>query len=169
MVGDINLFLTPCTDDDDCEGAEKVHESSTAGCDHSVVGEIDVMIATISDRGKGLGRAAVTALLLYLARNLDAILACYVSGLADGRPARLQRLVAKIHASNTASRALFASLGFEKKGEPNYFGEVEMVLTGFPAAVTRAAWYKEAEEGYSEVRYFRPDLDPVKDDKSSIL
>lgn len=47
--------------------------------------------------------------------------------------ARLKRLVAKINADNAGSIRLFGNLGFRRRGEPNYFNEISMVLVDFPS------------------------------------
>lgn len=88
MVGDVNLFLTPCDDEDDEDGeSEDIHgnenERRDAGresglCD--LQGEIDIMIASRENRRKGLGEAAVRAFLQYLSRNHEAIVDEYVRG-----------------------------------------------------------------------------------------
>ncbi|CAK7267098.1 hypothetical protein SEPCBS57363_002427 [Sporothrix epigloea] len=119
MVGDVNFFLTPFEDDDGSHG--------------ELSGEIDVMIAGLDDRGKGYGRAAVTAFLHYiLQRQRKAILAEASSALSQ-TSAVLRQLVVKIQATNAASIGLFSSLGFVQKGDVNYFGEVELVRTNFTA------------------------------------
>ena len=64
MRGDINFFLYPFENDDE-------DEPTDAGW---VTGEVDVMIASPSHRGQGLGRAAVCALLVYIRKHIDGIL-----------------------------------------------------------------------------------------------
>ena len=65
--------------------------------------------------------------------------------------AELTELVAKIHATNTASQALFKSLGFEKRGDVNYFGELEMVRND----VSRTGLESLGSGVYKEVKYVR--------------
>ncbi|KAK7755149.1 hypothetical protein SLS62_002964 [Diatrype stigma] len=102
MVGDINLFLTPwedgenCHDDDDEHGANtaspdgEVHPSSGLGRDPAASavsycnGEVDIMIADHDHRGKGLGISAVSALLGFMRRHLPPILAEYGKAQEDG-------------------------------------------------------------------------------------
>lgn len=121
MIGDINFFLYPW-DDDDGDGTTM---SETEGW---CVGEIDVMIASPSDRGKGLGRAAVSTFLHYIWSNRVAILHEYHGHQAASSTPELKSLMAKIKATNVHSIALFKGLGFEQVGDVNYFGEIKMVL-----------------------------------------
>ncbi|KAJ4256672.1 hypothetical protein NW762_008768 [Fusarium torreyae] len=134
MRGDINFFLYPYeTDDED--------ETNTQGW---VIGEVDVMIASPSHRGQGLGRAAVCALLVYLRNQIEGILKEYGAQ-------ELKGLMVKIKEGNKGSRALFEKLGFVQKGEVNYFGEVVMTLEW--EEVLRRNWWKGAEGDFKEVRY----------------
>ncbi|KAG5951186.1 hypothetical protein E4U53_003597 [Claviceps sorghi] len=139
MRGDVNLFLYEDELGDPVE--------ATGG----LRGEVDVMIAEKGHWRKGLGRAAVEGLLMYVRRNLDGILREY-----GGPRARMVGLMAKIKEGNRGSRALFEGLGFRQSGGVNYFGEVVMViawrdveelvdgLTGTESARRRV---------YEEVRY----------------
>ncbi|KAH7358895.1 N-acetyltransferase [Plectosphaerella cucumerina] len=136
MIGDVNLFLYPSDDGDD------------------YVGEIDVMVAETKHRGKGVGFGAVTALMEYVHRNVDAILEEFAAGGGHtGKPV-LMGLMAKINESNGKSVALFKRVGFVQKGGVNYFGELEMVLDDFGRVMEGGslAWRGEA---YREVRYER--------------
>ncbi|KAM0561637.1 hypothetical protein ACHAPJ_002805 [Fusarium lateritium] len=134
MRGDINFFLYPYEADDEVE-------TDTQGW---VTGEVDVMIASTSHRGQGLGRAAVCALLVYLRKHIEGVLKEYGAQ-------ELKGLMVKIKEGNKGSRALFEKLGFVQKGEVNYFGEVVMTL-GWEE-VLRRDWWKGAEEEFREVRY----------------
>lgn len=156
MVGDVNLFLTPC-DDDDEEMESSGGEKETAISD--VKGEIDIMIAAPEHRRKGLGEAAVRACLRYLAAHRDAILREYAAGDGGGhvKTARLKRLVAKIHADNVGSIRLFGNLGFKRQGDPDYFNEVTMVLSDFPPASDALAMTGR-ETVYTECFYDRSRL-----------
>ncbi|OLN86846.1 N-acetyltransferase 9-like protein [Colletotrichum chlorophyti] len=142
MIGDINFFLYPNDDEDEDDG--------------SYVGEVDVMIAAKEHRGKGVGFAAVTTLLTYVSRNRDRILGEYVAG--EGKSAEnppvLKGLMVKIKQDNVASIALFRRVGFEQKGDVNYFGEIQMVLEDLNRFGTSAAGAKAMEE-YREVVYSR--------------
>ena len=159
MLGDINFFIYR-----DYGGGEE-DQGQVIGDDTdrsrttpvSVYGEVDVMVAETHDRGKGVGFGAVCALLVYLQRHLTTILAEYQRGgdklLGEMGNVMLTRLVAKIKVANERSRLLFRRLGFEQRGETNYFGEVEMVIEF--GEVSRMGWFSEAEKGYLEVRYDR--------------
>ena len=141
MVGDINFFVYPA--DDDSEGSQDMYE-----------GEVDIMIADEVNRSKGFGRAAVTALLYYVSRHSEAIMSEYLKGCQPPAAAgRLALVMARIKAQNVGSIALFKSLGFEQRGEVNYFGEIKMVLPEEQFAKLA----EKMPEGYVEVEYRRPD------------
>ncbi|KAF4990384.1 hypothetical protein FGRMN_8519 [Fusarium graminum] len=133
MRGDINFFLYPFEDDDETVDTEGL-----------VTGEVDVMIASPSHRGQGLGRAAVCALLIYLQKHIDGILAEYGAR-------ELKELMVKIKEGNKGSRALFEKLGFVQKGEVNYFGEVLMTM-GWEEMLQKN-WWNGAQEDFREVEY----------------
>lgn len=139
MVGDINFFVYPHDEDED-----------------AYVGEVDVMIATGEHRGKGIGRAAVAALLTYVHRRQEQILGEYADGegKSGGKKPVLKGLMVKIKEGNAASIALFKKIGFTQKGEVNYFGEIEMVLGDLDQFVASPAGLKAAEE-FREVTYSR--------------
>ncbi|KAI0104867.1 acetyltransferase domain-containing protein [Nemania sp. FL0031] len=144
MVGDVNLFLTPC-DDDDEENDESNGQNDLL--DLELQGEIDIMIAAPGNRGKGLGEAAVRAFLRFLAGHLNAIVGDYVRGASPSLgDARLKRLVAKINADNAGSIRLFGNLGFHRIGDPNYFNEISMVLLDFPPTAELGADLVEYRE-----------------------
>lgn len=164
MIGDVNFFLYPFSDDND----EADHPDS-----HSdFVGEVDVMVAEKGHRGQGVGFGAVTALMVYVYRNLDAILEEHQKG-ADGSygkgdgghdqsPGRLRGLMVKIQQDNEKSIALFKRAGFRQKGEVNYFGEIEMVLDDFVPLMSASnaetdglSWRPEVEKTYKEMKYIR--------------
>jgi hypothetical protein len=66
LIGDINLFLTPAGEDEE-------------GC----IGEIELMIAPLSARRQGYGRATLLAFLMYIQNHLDEILTEYKSSIAQ--------------------------------------------------------------------------------------
>ncbi len=147
MIGDINFFLYPCDDDDE---QQQPGTASPRYC----VGEVDIMIAEVSERGKGLGRGAVTAFLHYIFHNLAQILHNY--GIHNrenttGGGIRLKRFMAKIKEDNAASLALFKSLGFHQQGPASYFGEVTLVLEDYVQRLSKAP------DGYTEMGYMRLD------------
>ncbi|CAG1987839.1 unnamed protein product [Fusarium graminearum] len=135
MRGDINFFLYPFESDD---------EDDTTDTQGWVTGEVDVMIASPSHRGQGLGQAAVCALLAYIRKHIDGILAEYGAK-------ELKGLMVKIKEGNKGSRALFEKLGFVQKGEVNYFGEVLMTIEW--DEVSKRDWWTGAEEEFREVKY----------------
>ncbi|KAI1338986.1 acetyltransferase domain-containing protein [Xylariaceae sp. FL0016] len=165
MVGDINLFLTPWEDDEDqVEAIDETHSNPTDGtlqgaCDHAssyCSAEIDIMIADKANRRRGLGRAAVATFLRFIRGNIDMILREY--GSTEEKPGMgLKNLVVKIHAENEGSIALFKGLGFQQKGEINYFGEIQMVLDGFGAGDGQddISWALKGTTEYVEVIYDR--------------
>ncbi|KAL1869725.1 hypothetical protein VTK73DRAFT_2966 [Phialemonium thermophilum] len=156
MVGDVNFFLYPL--DEGSEG--DVHGGADADSGTAilpVVGEVDIMIASAEHRGKGLGRAAVATMLQYVMRNSPCILREYtlagpdVSSGRAPRKAELRALMVKIKSDNAGSIALFRSLGFCQRGEVNYFGEVEMILS--ISNLDRVSVH--VPQGYTEVEYIR--------------
>ncbi|KAL8288696.1 hypothetical protein RB597_000686 [Gaeumannomyces tritici] len=184
MVGDVNLFLYPYDDDDDEDDGGREDEGQAAVAAEekpppAYVAEIDVMVAAPQHRGKGVGGAAVAALLRYVRRNLDGILGeqqqqqhlrgSSSSGMASSAAAAaaattidettasssssLRLFMAKIKADNGASIALFRRLGFEQVGPVNYFGEVKMVLRDVDGAA--AAGGPPPPPGYRELEYRR--------------
>ncbi|XP_028691328.2 alpha/beta-tubulin-N-acetyltransferase 9 isoform X4 [Macaca mulatta] len=92
MVGDVNLFLTDLED--------------------PTLGEIEVMIAEPSCRGKGLGTEAVLAMLSYGMTTLG-----------------LTKFEAKIGQENEPSIRMFQKLHFEQVAASSVFQEVTLRLT----------------------------------------
>lgn len=132
MRGDVNLFLYPAEDED-------------SGRDGSrLVGEVDVMIAERQHRGRGLGREAVQALLAYLCRHKDEMMAEQ-----QQQGVELEGVMAKIKQGNASSRALFEGLGFRQQGGVNYFGEVTVFMAWVEVAREAEKWLR----GYQEMTY----------------
>ncbi|KAI4602134.1 hypothetical protein KJ359_011000 [Pestalotiopsis sp. 9143b] len=130
MVGDINLFLAPWEDDE--QDPEDQPQDKSPSEQKYCVGEVDIMIAAASDRGRGMGKAAVSTFLWFIKKNAAAILAEYAAGTGDVQGTlEMKELLVRINASNEGSKALFKGLGFEQRGEVNYFGEIELVLKDF--------------------------------------
>ncbi|KAL0943652.1 n-acetyltransferase 9 [Colletotrichum truncatum] len=140
MIGDINFFVYPHDDEEEGEGA--------------YVGEVDVMVAAKEHRGKGVGYAAVTSLLVYVHQNQDRILKEYIEGEGKGGKAELKGLMVKIKENNAASIALFKRVGFTQKGEVNYFGEIEMVLKDLDQFIKSPSGLKATAE-FREIVYSR--------------
>jgi RimJ/RimL family protein N-acetyltransferase len=119
-----------------------------------LTGEVDVMIADVKDRRKGIGRAAVEAFLFYIVRQSSNILREYAAQgrareVSDAELPELKALMAKINVHNEGSIALFKSLGFKQQGKANYFGELTLQLKDFKGIVDRVP------AGYVEARYTR--------------
>lgn len=146
MVGDVNFFLYP---DEEAEKDSNDRGVSRCHC----VGEVDIMIASAQDRGKGVGRGVVASFLHYVWRHREEMLGEYCEGHDEERHrtrgAELTMLMAKIKEGNAGSIALFKSLGFEQEGGVNYFGEVKMVLRDLAKTVA------VVPEGYAELVYRR--------------
>lgn len=114
MVGDVNLFLSEVVDEVDDDGND--HETKWGGALESpskqsppmIQAEIDVMIAEKEFRGKHLGRATTSTMMLYGVTQLDIV-----------------RFFCKINEDNEASINLFRSLGFQQCGYAACFKQVE--------------------------------------------
>lgn len=119
MLGDVNLFLTP-----DTESQMEPLLPSAPNAPAYIIGELEIMIAVPSARRRGHARAALRSFILYIKRNLDAILAEYAG--PTGGETVLSYLRVKIDGENRGSIALFEGLGFRRLGGVNYFGEVEL-------------------------------------------
>lgn len=135
MRGDINFFLHAY------EASSEEEEALAQAAGNWLTGEVDVMIASPTHRGRGMGRAAVQALLAYLRRHMDEMLAEH---------GELKDLMVKIKEGNAGSRALFGKMGFEQRGGVNYFGEVVMVK-GWDDVEGEGEG--EGEEEYKELGY----------------
>ncbi|KFY01814.1 hypothetical protein O988_02539 [Pseudogymnoascus sp. VKM F-3808] len=130
MIGDVNLFLRLAYELD-AEGEEMLDRPY-------VRGEIELMIASPSDQGRGFGKATLLAFLQYIKNHAVDILDQYKSHapnetdnhtqLGDAEMGGLV-LVSKINKSNLKSRGLFESVGFAQVGKEDYFGEIELKLT----------------------------------------
>ncbi|TKA76191.1 hypothetical protein B0A55_03089 [Friedmanniomyces simplex] len=155
MVGDVNLFLSQATDDDD--------DGEGSGVE-GVIGEIELMIARKDLHRQGYGRAALLTFTGYIIFHWPTIYLEYKSSQPaapwptppsnqedspaektpgpasgdracappssiprDSRPS-LRYLRVKIHQNNLPSIALFESIGYKRTraDKPNYFGEVEL-------------------------------------------
>lgn len=151
MVGDINLFLAPWENDDEQDDDQPCQPKPSEL--KYVVGEVDIMIADVSDRGKGIGKAAVSTFLWFIKQNVRGILAEYAQSI-EGKDLTMNELVVRIKATNEGSRALFKGLGFEQRGNVNYFGEIEMVLQNFAGngAVKDVEGYRELQFDRAKLR-----------------
>lgn len=124
MVGDVNLFLSPPDDDDEEDAAQGQDHQRGSVC----TGELELMIASPRHRRRGYGRASIFAFVQYISLHLEQILAEFQGSSDVKSEARWKgmRLRVKIGGENVGSIALFEGLGFEKVGEVNYFGELEL-------------------------------------------
>ncbi|PVI00249.1 hypothetical protein DM02DRAFT_527329 [Periconia macrospinosa] len=119
MIGDVNLFLTHSDDEGDGEDHTAVH---------SVIGEIELMIASKRHRGCGLGKEILNVFMWYILESLDGIKKEYKGGNAvNAKEVHFKYLRVKIDKDNVRSIKLFESVGFTRVTEqPNYFGELEL-------------------------------------------
>jgi len=120
MIGDVNLFLSEMEDsyesdrNENSEIREVKTEVTAQGMGSSkkmVEAEVDIMIARREFRGKGLGRAATCAMLLYGATKLG-----------------IHRFFCKINEDNTDSIRLFKAIGFVECDYAACFKQVELEL-----------------------------------------
>jgi RimJ/RimL family protein N-acetyltransferase len=138
MVGDVNLFLYDDEDDEDPEQAQDEKSRKR------VIGELEIMIASPSHRGRGLAHETLRAFMSYMQSHLDSILSEF-SGESGGE---LRYLRVKIDKDNARSLALFERLGFVRtRMEANYFGEVEL-RTPFIGGKLRDVSAKIGLEGF---------------------
>lgn len=142
MKGDVNFFLYPADDNEEATQDLAVKQ---------LVGEVDVMIAGSEDRGQGFGEGAVRGLLIYIQRDIDALLEEYAK--TNGGKAVLTSLMVKIKEANAGSRALFQKLGFEQKGDVNYFGEITMKMDWADGVRTLDAAWQASDAEYREIAY----------------
>jgi RimJ/RimL family protein N-acetyltransferase len=123
MVGDVNLFLFADDEDEDEDGEKGSQTEGASG--EFVIGELEIMIARVEARGKGMARETLCAFMWYITSSLGGILGEYRAGEGKGRVLKYLRV--KIDKDNVRSLGLFERVGFKRTAaEPNYFGEVEM-------------------------------------------
>ncbi|KAF2033841.1 hypothetical protein EK21DRAFT_97957 [Setomelanomma holmii] len=127
MIGDVNLFLYPDEDDDE-EDEQLSKNNAESNVREEIIGEVEIMIASLPARGRGLAHAALLAFLGYIDTHLAFILEEYRLGSAEKSVRYLKYLRVKIDQHNVKSLGLFGKLGFEQARGVNYFGEVEMRL-----------------------------------------
>jgi RimJ/RimL family protein N-acetyltransferase len=106
MVGDVNLFLS------DIEPDEDEHDNTGNDDEKPLIqAEIDIMIAEMTYKRRGLGKSATCAMLLYGANEL-----------------KVYRFFCKINEDNIASVKLFEGLGFVQCNYAACFKQVELEL-----------------------------------------
>ncbi|KAF1941885.1 hypothetical protein EJ02DRAFT_454720 [Clathrospora elynae] len=126
MIGDVNLFLYPSSDNDSDFDSDAASVSQESG-NKAVVGELEIMIARPDLRGKGFAKEALRAFIWYVSASLGAMLDEYDSNTEDKRRSHITYLRVKIAQENIRSINLFQGVGFARTGsEANYFGEVEL-------------------------------------------
>ncbi|KAA8905551.1 GNAT domain-containing protein [Sphaerosporella brunnea] len=151
MVGDINLFLFEEALDD--EDGAFVPDRGYHG-KRQLVGELELMIARKEYQGQGIGRAAVLLFLWYVVVHREEIIAEHRG--AEDFEGVLRQLRVKIHHTNTRSIRLFESLLFKHASqEPNYFGEIEMVLDDLDVLRMYALMRTYEIEGCEKLEYQR--------------
>lgn len=118
MIGDVNLFLSEVDDSDESDTDE--NHAGTIEADASqettpatplIQAEVDIMIARQEFQGKGLGRAATCAMLLYGATQLN-----------------IHRFFCRINEDNVNSIRLFKAIGFVQCNYAACFKQVELEL-----------------------------------------
>jgi RimJ/RimL family protein N-acetyltransferase len=123
MIGDVNLFLYDNDDDEEEDEDEDEDEEEENKEIKPIIGELEIMIASPTHRGKGLGQETLRSFMSYIQSSLSGILAEY----AAGKHVVLKYLRVKIDQDNVRSVGLFERVGFVRtSAEPNYFGEVEL-------------------------------------------
>lgn len=151
IIGDVNFFLHPFDDEGEDEEEDVTGKGEVKAEKKGwLTGEVDIMVADRDFRSKGVGRAAVRAILVYVAVNLGFILEEFVGTQRDAS-ASLKSLVAKIKQGNEASISLFKGLGFRQVGDVNYFGELKMVMD--LSELQAQSWWAAAMADYEEVPY----------------
>ncbi|RMZ91580.1 hypothetical protein DV736_g1174, partial [Chaetothyriales sp. CBS 134916] len=189
MVGDVNLFLFLDDDDDNNDVGNNdghavndtnninINDNGNDDGSHDrnnkiVIGELELMLAEPSARGRGLGSAVLLALLMYVVKHEREIVAGFLSdgydGEGEGRNKRIckerggdggerkgkkntkiEHFRVRIAKDNIRSLKLFEGLGFKRtSAEPNYFGEIEM--RRYPS--TARGWQEDVQEMMREKR-----------------
>ena len=147
MVGDVNLFLF---EDDEMEEEEPpAHSSSldvlpsqTSAPKTTLVGEIELMIARKDLQHQGYGRATLITFMSYVLSSWPDIGQQYSTSKQQDGLLGLAYLRAKINQTNERSIRLFESVGFEKVGSVNYFGEVELRCRRSTGHLMGLEWYE---------------------------
>jgi RimJ/RimL family protein N-acetyltransferase len=131
MVGDVNLFLYPDPDSDsDSDVSSQKQDDAENPGSVPIIGELEIMLAPTSARRKGYATEVLRAFMAYISEpeRLARILEEYRLGSDERSERYLRYLRVKVDQGNEASLGLFGKVGFERMGEVNYFGEVELRL-----------------------------------------
>lgn len=182
MIGDVNLFLSlshPDTDTDtDLISSPDPHPIPNPDTSTStqVTGELELMIPSPPLQRQGHGRAALLTFMTYILTHEAELVHEFLSSRLDNTNPSTSTstsppdptgslplyLTAKISVTNTASLALFESLGFDKSSaDPNYFGEVELkfgsdgrpMMVGMALRRVQEMMARCGVDGYGEVPY----------------
>ena len=172
LAGDVNLFLCELAedkeeDDDNIDDYDKSRNNSEGNSAPRYSGEVELMVAVPSHRGKGMGKAALLSFLRYVLEHADELAeqihtsrqpqSQSQKGQSSAKP-ELAKLTVKINKDNITSLGLFDSIGFGRIGGSdavNYFGEVEFEMAiGADSRMKIDALMAGAGIGnWSEVRY----------------
>lgn len=154
MIGDVNLFLNPAEPDGETQ------EDSSSAESPGICGEIELMIAEVSARGKGLGLEILDCFFQYIMENLDSIIQEYTVSNGQDHSDVIERRVrlpglryfrVKINESNSRSLRLFERAGFSRiSPTANFFGEVELRLL---VEDLRSEWKQRATQTPSYLEY----------------
>jgi GNAT superfamily N-acetyltransferase len=148
MIGDVNVFL-------------HIADDSVPG--ESVVdGELELMIAEKDEQGKGYGRAALLAFLVYVISHqkdiVDEFLQSRTWSIAATAASGINNFTAKIGKNNMRSLSLFEGLGFSKVSEePSYWGEYELRRHGLALAALKEWMVEYQVENWREMKYEHQD------------
>ncbi|PRP79611.1 hypothetical protein PROFUN_12801 [Planoprotostelium fungivorum] len=107
MCGDVNLFFHSFLNEEEESNKEEEHNEANP----YQTGEMEVMIAEVKSRGRGVASEAIHLMMSYAHHHL-----------------RTKVFLSKIGEDNEKSRRLFAKLGYRQTAEPNYFREITMQL-----------------------------------------
>jgi len=149
MIGDINLFLFPADDEEPSHingSGDGTQVEAGGRQDVSIIGELELMIASPKLRRQGYGRSALGIFLSYIVTRWPLILAEFLGhdvpeAASDSSMPGLRYLRVKIQESNIGSIKLFEKLRFERVGDTaNYFGEVELRWLPSAATVYEEVW-----------------------------
>lgn len=154
MIGDVNLFIL-------------TNEEENG--DISLIGELELMIASKDDQRQGNGRAAILIFLYYILRHQNQILEEYFSfPRAQAQVSRLAYFRVKIRETNMRSITLFESLGFKKtEPSPNFFEEFELRHDRLKLEQVEA-WMTERDiTNYREVPYIVRNVGEQQDSQGS--
>lgn len=125
MIGDVNLFLTDASDD---EEDEQSIEQTNSGKVPRKQGELEIMIAEQSARRKGYASQALTLMICYAMQQLRL-------GPED--------FLVRIGMNNTKSIHMFERMGFEIVKRVDVFQEVEMRVR---TRVEQFKWLMQSEK-----------------------